>query len=133
MLCRTAASELDPISEFPLGLRLRALSRASSGCLGARNNRGEAPNFTCSPHQKYRRSFFARAPSRSQFGGNFRRILRLAFVSRLGSSKFWLRQPVFEAYRKNPRKLLMRHLIVVLGRTLKHHDSRRLGLCLATA
>ena len=34
---RTAASELDLISEIPLGVSLRALSRASSARLGARN------------------------------------------------------------------------------------------------
>ena len=42
-------------------------------------------------------------------------MLHLALVSRLVSSKSWLRQPCFEAYRKIARKFLMRHLIVVLG------------------
>ena len=35
------------------------------------------------PHQKYRGSSFARAPSRSMFGDSFLRKLRLASVSRL--------------------------------------------------
>ena len=43
------------------------------------------------------------------------RELRLALVSRLGSSKSWLRRPCFVTYRKIARKLLMRHRIVVLG------------------
>ena len=46
---------------------------------------------------------------------------RLACFS-LGSSKSWLRHPFFEAYRKHVLKLLMRHLIVVLG--LKFHINR---------
>ena len=37
----------------------------------------------------------------------------------LGSSGSWLRHPCFEAYRIIVRKLLMRHLIVVLGLTLQ--------------
>ena len=67
------------------------------------------------PLPQSRRSGFARAPSRSQFGDSFLRELRLALVSRLGSSESWLRRPVFEAYYKIARGLLMRHLIVVLG------------------
>ena len=35
-----------------------------------------------------------------------------------GSSKSWLRNPCFEAYRKISRKFLMRHLAVVLGLTM---------------
>ena len=42
-------------------------------------------------------------------------------LPRLGSSESWLRQPCFEAYRKIVRKLLMRHLIAVLGLTLHVH------------
>ena len=53
--------------------------------------------------QEYRRSYFARAPSQSHFGSSFLRELRLALVSRLGSSKPWLRQPSFKAYRKVAR------------------------------
>ena len=116
---RTAASELDPISEIPLGVSLRALSRASSFRLGARKHRREAPRSSSSPHQKFRRSSFARAPSLSQFGDSLLRGLRLALTSRLGSSKSWLRQSLFESYRKVAWKLLMRHLlVVVLGLTL---------------
>ena len=100
------------------GVSLRALSRASSVCLGAREYRREARSSTSSPHQKYRRPSFAPAPSRSQFGDFFLRKHRLALVSRLGSSVSWLRQPLFEAYRKVSRKLLIHHLIVVLGLTL---------------
>ena len=39
-------------------------------------------------------------------------------LPRLGSSKSWLRQLCFGAYRKVARKPLMRHLIVVLGLAL---------------
>ena len=39
--------------------------------------------------------------------------------SGLGSSKSWLRHPRFEVYRKIPRKLLKRHLVVVLGLKLR--------------
>ena len=66
LLHQTAASELDPILKIPLGVSIRALSRASSVFLGARKHRREAPSSTSTPHQKYRRSSFARAPSRSQ-------------------------------------------------------------------
>ena len=121
LLHREAASELDPISKIYLGINLRALSQASSVFLRSRDHRREAPSSTSSPHQKCRRSSFARAPSRSQFGDSFLREPRLALVSRLGSSKSWLRQPFFEAYRKILRKLLMGHLTVVLGLTLNVH------------
>ena len=67
-MLRTAASELNPISENPLGESLRALSRASSVLLGARQHRIEAPGSTSRPHQKYRRSSFAQKPSPSQYG-----------------------------------------------------------------
>ena len=73
-------------------------------CLRARKHRGEAQSSTSSPHE---------FPE-----GGLLRELRLALVSRLGSSMPWLRQPFFEAFRKITRKLLMRHLIVVLGLTL---------------
>ena len=118
LLHRTAASELDPISENPLGVCPRALLRASSVCLGARGHRGGALSSASSPHQKYRRSRFVRAPSRSHFGDNFLRRHRLALVSRLGSSRSWLRQSCFEAQRKIARKVLMCHLIVVPELTL---------------
>ena len=49
LLHRTAASELVPILEVPLGLSLPALSRASGVCLGAQRHRGEALRFTSSP------------------------------------------------------------------------------------
>ena len=39
-----------------------------------------------------------------------------------GSSESWLRHPCFEVYRKITRKLLKRHLIVILG--LKLHVNR---------
>ena len=86
-----------------MGVIPRALSRTSSVRLGARIHRGEALSSTSSPHQKPRRSCFARAPSRSHFGGSCLRELRLALVSRLGSSKSCLRLPFFEAYRKIAR------------------------------
>ena len=111
------ASELDAISENPLGVSPRALSRASSVSLGARKHRREALSSKCSPHQKSRRSCFARAPSESKLGDSFLRELRLALVPRVGSSNSWLRQPCFEAHRKFTRKLLMRHPIVDLGLT----------------
>ena len=129
LLHRTATSELAPISEVPLGVSLRALSRAPSDCLGARKHHRWARSSTSCPHQKYRRSSFARAPSRSQSGDSFIRKLGLAFVSRLGSSKSWLRKTVFEAYRKVTRKLLMRQLAVVLGFSL---DVNRCSLARAT-
>ena len=124
LLDRTAASELDPISEIPLGVSPRALFRASGVCLGARKHRREARSYTGSPHQEYRRSSFARAPKRSQFGGSLLRKLCLAQSSRVGSSKSWLRQHSFEAYCKIARKLLIRHLIVVLGLTLDCTSAR---------
>ena len=117
LLHRTAASEPGPISEILLGVSLCDLSRASSVCLGARKHRRGAPSSTSHPHQKYR-PFFALAPSLSQICDSFVRELRLAFVSRLGNSKSWLRQPFFEAYRKISQKLLMRNPVVVLGLTL---------------
>ena len=52
LLRRTTFSELDPTSEIPLGVSLRALSRAPSVCLGARNHRREARNSTSPPHKK---------------------------------------------------------------------------------
>ena len=61
--------------------------------------------------QKSRRSFFARARSRSHFGDSFLRELRLALVSRLGSSESWLRRPCFEAFEK----LLQYPSLVILG------------------
>ena len=68
------------------------------------------------------RSSFARAPLPVMTCDSSFRELRLALVSRLvsrlGSSKLWLCHPVFEANRKIDRKLLKRHLIVVLGLTL---------------
>ena len=79
--------------KFPLGVSPRALSRASSACLGAQEHRGEALCSTNSPHQNSRKSCFARAPSRSKFGDSFLRELRLTLVSRLGSSQSWLSQP----------------------------------------
>ena len=90
----------------------------SSICLGAREHRGEAVSSRSFPHQESRRSCFARAPSRPKFGDSFLRELRLALISRLGSSLSWLREPFFEAYRKISRKLLMHHVIVVRGLTL---------------
>ena len=116
-----------------MGVSLRALSRDLSVCLGAREHRREARSSTSFPHQEYRRSSFARAPSRPQIGDRFLRGLRLALVSRHGSPGSWLRKSAFEANRKISRKLLIRHPVVVLGLTLKLHDSRRLGLCLAKA
>ena len=106
-----------PPRENPLGVSPCALSRAPSVCLGAPKHREGALSSTSPPHKKFRRSCFARAPSRSQFGDSLLRELRLALVSRPGSSKSWLRQPCFETYRKMARKLLMRQLIVVLGLT----------------
>ena len=55
---RTAASELDPTSEIPLGVSLRALSRASSACFGSREHRREARSSKASPEvsQVFRRS-----------------------------------------------------------------------------
>ena len=97
------------------------MSRAASVCLGAQKHRGEALSSKITPQMKYRRSFFARQPSRSQFGVSFLRELRLALVSRLGSSKLWPRPPCFESYRKNAQKPVMRHLIVVLGLTSREH------------
>ena len=111
---RTAASKLGPISEILFGVSPRALSRASGVCLGAKIHPGEALVSKSSPHQKFRRFCFARAPSRSQFVDSFLRNLRLALVSRVGRSESWLRQPPFEAYRKIAWKLQMRHPIVVL-------------------
>ena len=116
LLHRTAASE--STSEISLGIRPRALPRAPSVSLGTRKHRGEALSSTSFPHQKSRRSCFARAPTRSQFCDSFLRKLCLALVSRLGSSKLLLRKPCFEAYRKIAPKLLMRHFAVVLGLTL---------------
>ena len=43
---------------------------------------------------------------------------RASIYFSLGSSKSWLHHPCFEAHRKIVRKLLIRHLIVVLGPTL---------------
>ena len=103
------------------GVSPRALSRALSVCLRARKNHGEALSSTSSPHQEPRRSCFARAPSRSHFGDSFLRKLRRALVSRLESSKSWLRQASFKVHRKIARKLLMSHLIVVLEVTLNVH------------
>ena len=113
--------ELDPISEIPLGVSPRALSRASGFCIGARKHRGEALSSISSPHQNSRRSCFARALSRLLFCVTFLRKLRLALVSRLGSSESWLRKPFFEAHRKIARELLMRHLIFDLGLTFHVH------------
>ena len=96
----------------------RALSRASSVCLRAPKYRAEALSSASSTHQKPSRSCLARAPGRSQFGDNWFRELRVALVPRLGSSKSWLRQPCFEAHHKIARKMLMRHLIFILGLTL---------------
>ena len=89
-----------PSQKFPLGVSLRALSRASSVCLGARKHRREAQSSTSPSQNKYRRPSFARAPSRSQFGDSFLRKLRFALVSRLGRSKYWLRQPFFDLIAK---------------------------------
>ena len=115
LLHRTAASELDPISEFSLGVRPRAFSRVSSVYLGAREHRGEALISTSSPQQMSRRPRFARAQSRSKTGDSCLRMIPLALVSRLGCSKSWLRNPCFETYRKNAQKMPMRHPIVVFG------------------
>ena len=73
-LHRTAASELIPTSEIPLGVIHRALSRASGVFLGARKHRTEARRSTSSPHQKYRSSSFARVPNRSH-------LAKVSFVS----------------------------------------------------
>ena len=107
---RTVATELDLISKIPLGVSPCALSRAISVSLGVHKHRGEALGSTSPPHKKSRSSCLARAPSRSQLGGSFLRELLLAFVSRLGSSKLWLRRPYYEAYRKLVWELLTRHL-----------------------
>ena len=56
------------------------LTRVSSVCLGARKHRREARTCSSSPHQEYRRSSFARAPSRSQFGDSSLRKLRREMV-----------------------------------------------------
>ena len=55
-------------------------------CLGAQKHREEALSSTSPPHQKSRRSsWFARAPSRSQFGDSSLREHRLALMhGRLG-------------------------------------------------
>ena len=66
--------------------------------------------------RKSRRTRFAIAPSRSQYLAAVcfaSSDLLLSFTTRKPRS--WLRQRYFGAYRKIARKLLMRHLIVVLG------------------
>ena len=98
-----------------LGRKPSRFVSASSVCLEARKQHGEAPSPTSPLYQKYRRSCLARAASRSQFSDILLRKPRLALISRLESSESWLRLPCFEAHRKIARKLLMRHLSAVLG------------------
>ena len=112
------ASELDPISEIPLGLSPRALSRASSVCLGARKHRGKALSSTCPLTRSLAGLASLERPAGRNLGGHFLRKHRLALISRVGSSRSWLLQPCLEAYQKNSRKMPLRHLIVVLGMTL---------------
>ena len=106
----------------PLGVSPRALSRASRFCLEARKHRGDALSSKSSPHRKSRRAASPEHPAGRNLARVFFCKLQTAFVSRLGSSKSWLRQPFFVAYCKIYRKRLMRNLISVIG--LKLHVYR---------
>ena len=142
LLHRAAASELDPISEILLGVSPRAFSRASIFCLGAQIHRGEPFSSTNSPHQKSRRSGFARAPSRLQFCDSFlsrastcfsfttRKLGVLATPTLLhevrgGTINFWTRSMRLHLHR-TPCLYLERSSVDISSPLLLHHDLTRI-------